>query len=158
MTTMRQYELIYIVAPDTTEEGVADLHKQVAGIVSRFGGEIEKSENWGRRRLAYEIGQRKEGTYVLELINAPGDVVKELDRRLRVTDQVIRHLLVRVDEDRRVAEQSTTRRRETQSRRRQARGLPPQPEPRERPDADTTEGREDREARSRADRWEKAGV
>ena len=151
MTATRQYELIYIVAPDTTEEGVADLHKQVAAIVSQFGGEIEKSENWGRRRLAYEIGQHKEGTYVLELINAPGDVVKELDRRLRVTDQVIRHLLVRVDEDRRVAEQSMTRRRETQARRRQARGLPPQPESRERP-ADTTEGR------GAADRWEKAEV
>ena len=95
---------------------------------------------------------------MLELINAPGDVVKELDRRLRVTDQVIRHLLVRVDEDRRVAEQLMARRRETQARRRQARGLPPQPEPRERPAADTTEGREDREGQGSSDRWEKTEV
>jgi small subunit ribosomal protein S6 len=154
MTATRQYELIYIVAPDTTEEGVADLHRQVEGIVSRFGGQIEKSENWGRRKLAYEIDHHKEGTYVLELINAPGDVVRELDRRLRVTDQVIRHLVVRVDEDRRVAEQSTARRRENQARRRRARGLPPEPESGERSGVDRRAGHEDQES---ADRWQKHG-
>ena len=136
MTTVRQYELIYIVSPETSDEGVADLHSQVEGIVGQFGGQIEKSENWGRRRLAYEIDHYKEGTYVLELINGPGDLVKELGRRLRVSDHVIRHLIVRVDEDRRVADAIGAQRRETQARRRLARGLSPVPEARARSASD----------------------
>ena len=136
MTTVRQYELIYIVSPETSDEGVADLHNQVEGIVGQFGGQIEKSENWGRRRLAYEIDHYKEGTYVLELINGPGDLVKELGRRLRVSDHVIRHLIVRVDEDRRVADVIAAQRRETQARRRLARGLSPVPEARPRSASD----------------------
>ena len=142
MTTVRQYELIYIVSPETSDEGVADLHTQVEGIVGQFGGEIEKSENWGRRRLAYEIKNYKEGTYVLELINGPGDLVKELERRLRVNDHVIRHLIVRVDEDRQVADAIAAQRRETQARRRLARGLSPVPEARPRSASDRN-GEED---------------
>ena len=142
MTAVRQYELIYIVSPETSDEGVADLHNQVEGIVGQFGGQIEKSENWGRRRLAYEIDHYKEGTYVLELINGPGDLVKELGRRLRVSDHVIRHLIVRVDEDRRVADAIGAQRRETQARRRLARGLSPVPEARPRSASD----RDDEEA------------
>ena len=136
MTTVRQYELIYIVSPETSDEGVADLHNQVEGIVGQFEGQIEKTENWGRRRLAYEIDHYKEGTYVLELINGPGDLVKELGRRLRVSDHVIRHLIVRVDEERRVADAIGAQRRETQARRRLARGLSPVPEARARSASD----------------------
>ena len=142
MTTARQYELIYIVSPETSDEGVADLHNQVEGIVGQFGGEIEKSENWGRRRLAYEIKNYKEGTYVLELINGPGDLVKELGRRLRVSDHVIRHLIVRVDEDRQVADAIAAQRRDSQARRRLARGLSPVPEARPRAASDRN-GEED---------------
>ncbi len=142
MTPVRQYELIYIVSPETSDEGVADLHNQVEGIVGQFGGQIEKSENWGRRRLAYEINNYKEGTYVLELINGPGDLVKELGRRLRVSDHVIRHLIVRVDEDRQVADAIAAQRRETQARRRLARGLSPVPEARPRSASDRN-GEED---------------
>ena len=136
MTAVRQYELIYIVSPETSDEGVADLHNQVEGIVGQFEGQIEKSENWGRRRLAYEIMNYKEGTYVLELINGPGNLIKELERRLRVSDHVIRHLIVRVDEDRQVADAIAAQRRETQARRRLARGLSPVPEARPRGAAD----------------------
>ncbi len=142
MTVVRQYELIYNVSPETSDEGVADLHSQVEGIVGQFGGQIEKSENWGRRRLAYEIKNYKEGTYVLELINGPGDLVKELGRRLRVSDHVIRHLIVRVDEDRQVADAIAAQRRETQARRRLARGLSPVPEARPRSASDRN-GEED---------------
>ena len=98
MSTSRQYELVYIVSPDATEQQVADLHTQVEEIIGRYQGQLEKSENWGRRRLAYEIGPHKEGTYVLEVINGSGELVKEIERRLKVSDQVIRHLAVRVDE------------------------------------------------------------
>jgi small subunit ribosomal protein S6 len=70
------------VSPDATDAQIADLHAQVEAIVQRFDAQIEKTENWGRRRLAYEIGPHKEGTYVLELIEGGGDVMKEIDRRL----------------------------------------------------------------------------
>ena len=95
----RKYELVYVVSPDATDEQVTDLHTQVEAIVQRMGGQIEKTENWGRRKLAYEIGRHKEGTYVLEVINGSGELMKEIDRRLKVTDLIIRHLVVRVDEE-----------------------------------------------------------
>ena len=65
----RKYELVYVVSPDATDEQVTELHTQVESIVQRMNGQIEKTENWGRRKLAYEIGRHKEGTYVLEVIN-----------------------------------------------------------------------------------------
>ena len=74
MSSVRQYELIYITPPEITEEALAELHTQVAAVVSRFGGTIEKTENWGRRRLAYEIGGQREGVYVLEVIQGPGEL------------------------------------------------------------------------------------
>jgi small subunit ribosomal protein S6 len=127
MSNVRQYELIYIVPPDTTEEALAELHSQVAAVAERFGATIEKTENWGRRRLAYEIGRQREGVYVLEVINGPAAMTTELDRRLRVFDIVLRHLIVRVDEELAVAERARTRRKEAMSARRVRRGLPPEP-------------------------------
>ena len=125
----RQYELVYILPPDTTEQQVAELHTQVEGIVSRMNGQIEKTDNWGRRKLAYEIGRHKEGVYVLEVINGTGELIKELDRRLKVMDQVVRHLIVRVDEEKKVVERTRTKRQTESERRRVKRGLPPQRQP-----------------------------
>jgi small subunit ribosomal protein S6 len=129
----RQYELIYIVASDATEQQIIDLHTQVEEIIGRYSGKLEKTDNWGRRKLAYEIGPHKEGTYVLELISGSGELMKEIDRRLRVSDQVIRHLTVRVDEDNRTIERARTLRTEGSQRRRVARGLPPERQPGEGP-------------------------
>ena len=125
----RQYELVYIVVPEASEQELADLHAQVEGIVTRLNGALVKSEPWGRRKLAYEIGPHKEGIYVLEVFSGPPEVVKELDRRLKVSDRVIRHLVVRVDEDEAIAERRKAARQEESARRRAARGLPPLPEP-----------------------------
>jgi small subunit ribosomal protein S6 len=125
----RKYELVYIVSPDATDEQVTDLHTQVEAIVQRMGGQIEKTDNWGRRRLAYEIGRHKEGTYVLETIDGSGELMKEIDRRLKVFDLVIRHLVVRIDEQQEVIERTRTRRSEISRRRRTARGLPPDRQP-----------------------------
>jgi small subunit ribosomal protein S6 len=125
----RQYELVYILPPDTTEQQAADLHTQIEQVVGRMHGQIEKTENWGRRRLAYEIGHHKEGVYVLEVVNGSGELMKELDRRLRVMDQVIRHLVVRVDEEKKVVERTRTKRQTESERRRVKRGLPPQRQP-----------------------------
>ena len=130
MQKARQYELISIVAPESTEEMVADLQTQVEDIVSRFAAKIEKTENWGKRKLAYDIGSFNEGVYILNLISGPVDkvaeMVSEIERRLRVDDRVIRYLVVRVDEAYRVAERLTSRRSRDRARRRQARGLPPE--------------------------------
>jgi small subunit ribosomal protein S6 len=129
----RQYELIYIVASDATEQQITDLHTQVEEIVGRFSGKLDKTDNWGRRKLAYEIGPHKEGTYVLEVITGSGEMMKEIDRRLRVSDQVIRHLTVRVDEENLVIERTRALRKEDSQRRRVARGLPPERQPGEGP-------------------------
>ena len=141
----RQYELVYILPPDTTEQQVAELHEQVGQVVTRMNGQMEKNENWGRRRLAYEIGHHKEGVYVLDVINGSGELMKELDRRLRVMDQVVRHLVVRVDQEKKVVERTRTKRQSDSERRRVKRGLPPQRQPgegrsREAEDEDTYSG------------------
>jgi small subunit ribosomal protein S6 len=143
----RKYELVYVVSPEASDEQVTALHDQVQAIVARYDGQIEKTDNWGRRKLAYEIGHHKEGTYVLEVINGSGELMKEIDRRLKVIDDVIRHLVVRVDEEQRVVERVRGRRQSQVARRRAARGLPPEvppPAPRE------DEGDDDR--------FEEAGV
>lgn len=146
MSQTRQYELVYIVSPETGDQEIADLHTQIEQIVQRFNGTLDKTENWGRRKLAYEIGHHREGTYVVETISGPGDLMKEIDRRLRVMDAVIRHLVVRVDEDLRVAERRRTDRKTTQARRRVARGLPPEPEAGERRDQEDEDRTENAEA------------
>src|SRR5579864_6485119 len=125
----RQYELVYILPPDTTEEQANELHGQIEAVVSRMSGQIEKTENWGRKRLAYEIARHKEGVYVLEVINGSGELMKELDRRLKVMDLVIRHMVVRVDEEKKVVDRTQTKRRTESARRRVKRGLPPQRQP-----------------------------
>jgi small subunit ribosomal protein S6 len=148
----RKYELVYVVSPVATDEQVSELHTQIEAVVQRMGGRIEKTENWGRRRLAYEIGHHKEGTYVLEVIEGAGELMKEIDRRLKVIDYVIRHLVVRVDEDEQVVERHRTKRTDASRRRRVARGLPPDRQPGEgqrgefedeRDDEDRFDGAED---------------
>ena len=146
MSTVRQYELVYIVPPETTEEALTELHSQIASVVERFGGTFEKTENWGRRKLAYEVGGHREGVYVLEVINGPGAMTAELDRRLRVFDNVIRHMVVRVDEDLAIADRARTHRKASMASRRVRRGLPPEPTQEERnrrlEDADDMDGPE----------------
>ena len=140
----RKYELVYVVSPDATDEQVADLHTQVESIIQRMHGQLEKTDNWGRRKLAYEIGRHKEGTYVLEVINGDGELMKEIDRRLKVTDLIIRHLVVRVDEEQAVVDRTRLRRTETSRRRRVARGLPPERQPGEGQRGEPDDDRDDR--------------
>src|SRR6266542_1523627 len=140
----RKYELVYVVSPDATEAQVTELQTQVEGIVQRMGGTLEKTENWGRRKLAYEIGRHKEATYILDVINGSGELMKEIDRRLKVFDLVIRHLVVRVDEHESVIDRQRTRRSETSRRRRVARGLPPDRAPGEGQRGEPDDDRDDR--------------
>ncbi|MEO8070659.1 MAG: 30S ribosomal protein S6 [Acidobacteriota bacterium] len=151
----RQYELVYITPPETTEEAMVELHQLIVDVVEKFGGNIEKSENWGRRRMAYEIARHREGIYVLEVINGPGALTAELDRRLRVVDVVIRHMIVRVDEDLAAAERGRVRRKARMSERRIRRGLPPEPtesERKRREDDDDDDGGMDSMFRGGGDR------
>ena len=140
----RKYELVYVVSPEASDDQVTDLHTQVEALVQRIGGSIEKTENWGRRRLAYEIGRHKEGTYVLEVLHGTGELMKEIDRRLKVTDLIIRHLVVRVDEAEAVVERTKARRSATSQRRRVARGLPADRQPGEGQRGDPDDDRDDR--------------
>ena len=125
----RQYELVYILPPETSEQQATELHDQLVAVIERLHGAIDRTENWGRKRLAYDIGHFKEGVYVLEVINGSGELMKELDRRLRVMDQVMRHMIVRVDEEKKTIERTRTKRQSESERRRVKRGLPPQRQP-----------------------------
>jgi small subunit ribosomal protein S6 len=147
----RKYELVYVVSPDASDEQVTALHDQVQATVTRMNGTIEKTEPWGRRKLAYEIGHHKEGNYVLEVIHGSGELMKELDRRLKVIDDVIRHLVVRVDEEQRIADRARNKRTATTARRRVARGLPPTRQEGEGRRGGEDEGRDD-------DRFDETGV
>ena len=121
----RQYELAYVVSPTVTDDGVNELHERISEIVQQLGGTIDNTDVWGRRRLAYEINRHREGTYVIVLLTGPGGMVTELERRLRVMEQLLRHLVIRVDEVMRKAAHKRARRQGRQERRRLAKGAPP---------------------------------
>ena len=140
MPSDREYELVYIVAPTATDAELEALQTQVAELVTEFGGTVENTDVWGRRKLAYEIGHFTEGIYVVQLLDGPGKMISELGRRLRVRDQVLRHLIVRVDEDLRKVRRAAEKKKATVQRRRAARGKPPLAEGAEGNDAPATEG------------------
>jgi small subunit ribosomal protein S6 len=95
---MRIYEELFIARPDATDEELDPLIEQIKGVITSAGGTIEKAEKWGMRKLAYRVSKHSEGQYVLIVFNAKADTVKELERRLRVSDMVIKFLTVRIDE------------------------------------------------------------
>ena len=94
----RNYEVMFIVRPDMVEEDLNKLISTLESSVTSAGG-TAKSEVWGKRRLAYKVGRFNDGIFVLMLIDAAGAVVHEVERRLRVTEQVIKFLTVRTDEE-----------------------------------------------------------
>ena len=110
MAAQRTYEVVFIVDPDVTEEELTRLSEGLQHTVTDQGGTLTKVENMGRRALAYRIGRRLEGIYILFEIDGSGREIAELERRMRVSDQVMRYLTVRVDEDRRRAEKLRARR------------------------------------------------
>jgi small subunit ribosomal protein S6 len=100
MEQERLYDLIFIARPATPEE---DIKKVISGIehtCAEKGGKIEKTENWGTRRLAYKVAKHREGIYIYHQIRTGhGELMAELERRLRVQDVVIKYLTIRLDED-----------------------------------------------------------
>jgi small subunit ribosomal protein S6 len=95
----RVYELMFIVRPDMTEEDLDKLIAMLQSIVPASGGSIQKVDKMGKRRLAYTVRRFHEGIYVLLVVEGGGEVIHELERRLRVTEQVIKFLTVRIDEE-----------------------------------------------------------
>ena len=95
---MRIYENLFIVKPDATEEEIDALVEQMSKNVTTAGGTIDKVEKWGKRRLAYRVEKNREGFYVLLQFSSEPEIVKEFERRLRVQDEVIKFLTVRIDE------------------------------------------------------------
>lgn len=110
MTENRIYEVVFIVDPDASDEDLTRLTDTFQHIITDQGGKVTRSEVMGRRQLAYKVGRRNEGIYVLFEIEGTGREIAELERRMRVSDQVLRYLTVRVDEDRRRAEKLKARR------------------------------------------------
>jgi len=106
----RVYEILFIGDPNLGEAEVDALTTQVQGFVEREGGRIQKVEKWGKKRLAYLIGKHREGSYVLLSVEGGGALIKEVERRIRVTDGVIKFMTVRVDEELRKAERRKERR------------------------------------------------
>jgi small subunit ribosomal protein S6 len=97
--TAREYETIYILRPNTPNEGVAEVNTRIKGVIEGMGGKVIKVDNWGKRRLAYEVAKERKGIYLYWQYLAQPGVVEETERNLRMLDSVIRYLTVKVDED-----------------------------------------------------------
>ena len=95
---MHEYEMMYILRPELDEAAIAAAIAKVSGLVTTNGGEIVKAEPWGRRRLAYPIQQCRDGQYVLMQYKLEPKSVLEVERTLRINEEVIRHLVIRLDE------------------------------------------------------------
>ena len=95
---MRDYEILYIVRPDLEDDKVQDIVKRVNSLIGRSGGSAEQTSLWGKRKLAYEVKHQKEGSYVLQDFKIEPERVPELETALKITEEVLRHLIVRKPE------------------------------------------------------------
>ena len=107
---MRVYEVLFIVAPNTEEGDTEALITQISDVITNQGATVAKVDRIGRRRLAYPIGKFNEGYYVVLTIEGTGSEIAEVERRMRVTDAVIRYITIRIDEDLKRAEKFRVRR------------------------------------------------
>lgn len=95
---MKAYEILYIIRPDLEEEATTALVDRLGALVTSNGGENLTVEKWGKRRLAYEINDYKEGQYVLMNFDGEGRTSQEIERVMKISDDVIRFLTVRKDD------------------------------------------------------------
>ncbi len=106
----RVYEILFIADPNLGEPEVDALAALIQGYVEKEGGRVQKVEKWGKKRLAYLIGKHREGSYVLIVAEGPAVLVREVERRIRVADGVIKFMTVRVDDELRKAANRKARR------------------------------------------------
>ncbi len=95
---MRIYEELFIVRPDATEEELDPVVDQLKSVITQAGGTVDKTEKWGVRKLAYRVLKYNEGQYILLQFTPKPETVKEIERRLRVADMVMKFMTVRIDE------------------------------------------------------------
>ncbi len=95
---MRDYEVLYIVRADLDDDKVQEVVKRVNTLIERSGGVAERTNLWGKRKLAYEVKHQKEGSYVLQDFRIGPDRIPELEAALKITEEVLRHLIVRKPE------------------------------------------------------------
>lgn len=97
---MKAYELLYFVAPSIDEESRIAIMKRIEAVLSEGNGVVDNVDNWGKRKLAYEVNGLTDGDYTLIDFHAEPSIIAELDRVLRITDDVVRHMIVaRTDRD-----------------------------------------------------------
>lgn len=106
---MRRYETIFIASPTLTDEQAEELVRYFEGIIAEQGGELLKTEKWGRKKLAYEVQKFSEGYYTLFNMNAGPTLIAELERRFRNHDSVIKYMSVRMDKQAKAAERQKAR-------------------------------------------------
>jgi len=95
---LRDYEVLYIVRADLDDDKVQDAVKRVNTLIQRSGGEVDRTNLWGKRKLAYEVKHQKDGAYVLQDFKLDPNRVPELESALKITEEVLRHLIVRKPE------------------------------------------------------------
>ena len=124
----RVYEVLFIADPNLGEPEVDALTAQVQGFLEKEGGKIQKVEKWGKKRLAYSVHRHRDGSYVLLVAEGPPQMVKEVERRIRVTDGILKFITVRVDEELKKAERRKAKR-NAEEEKRKSKGLvrPPAP-------------------------------
>ncbi|RMF26984.1 MAG: 30S ribosomal protein S6 [Chloroflexi bacterium] len=96
---MRSYELTFIIHPEVEEPDFSQLIEKVKGYITSNGGQVTNVDIWGRRKLAYPIRRVREGQYVYMEMEMDGQAIANLERSLRLTEPIMRHLIVRTDED-----------------------------------------------------------
>lgn len=94
---MRDYELMVVLDPNLDESAIESIGTRIQGMVTQRGGSVEHVDTWGRRRLAYPVGRYRDGFYILHRLQLPPTAAVEIERALKLTESVIRHLLVRAD-------------------------------------------------------------
>ena len=133
----RLYDLIFICRPATPEEDIDKLISMVEQVTAERGGKVDKVEKWGTRKLAYRVSKHREGSYVLVILRGTRtDMIHELERRLKVSDAVIKYQTVRLDEQVK-RQQKLSQRRDKKNARRPRRAAPassPAPAPRPNPE------------------------
>jgi small subunit ribosomal protein S6 len=97
--TQREFETIFILRPDTNQDGIQLVNTRVKGVIEQLGGRVLKLDNWGKRKLAYEVKKQLKGIYLYWQYLGSTGVVEEIERNLRMLDTVIRYYTVKVDED-----------------------------------------------------------
>jgi small subunit ribosomal protein S6 len=94
---LRDYELMVVLDPNLDDAAIEALNTRIQGMITQRGGTIENVDNWGRKRLAYPIGRYRDGVYILTRFQIPPNAAAEIERALKLTESVIRHLLVRAE-------------------------------------------------------------